>query len=184
MELIFAIAAAIIVGGGYWAVVEIFPDHRVEFHSAIAGAVTASAVALFAAPWWLVLAVFVGTTWLFVRWSHATHARKQQELLAWRQEAIVELGMRDPTTPYHPPALTRSHTLVEGAVDGAYVIIGLAISGSDVGPSAWYGVKLEAGQRKHYEELDAKLTRSQVFAEVKRLLAAFQNDELRPQPVT
>jgi hypothetical protein len=184
MALIIGFAVTIVVCGGYWAVVSSFPDHRGEFHSAIAGVVAAGAVALSAAPWWLVLATFLGTTWLFVRWSHATHAQEQQELLAWRQEAIVELGMRNPTTPYHPPALTRTHTLVEGAVGGAYVIILRDISGSDVGPDAWYAVELRVAQRTRYENLYDKLTRGQVFAEVKRLLAAFQNDQVPPQPLT
>ena len=184
MGLIICLAVTIAVCGGYWAVGSTFAHHRGEFHSAIAGVVAAGAVALAGAPWWLVLAVFAGTTWSFVRWSRATYAQEQQELLAWRQEAMVELCMRNPVTPYHPPALTRSHTLVEGAVGGAYVIISRVISGSDVGPGGWYGVKLRVGQRTHHENLNDELTRGQVFAEVKRLLAAFENDQVPPQPVT
>jgi len=73
------------------------------------------------APWWLVVAIFSGTTGLFVLWSRTTYAREQQELLAWRQGAVAGLGMRTPITPYYPPALTQPHTLVEGAVDDVYV---------------------------------------------------------------
>lgn len=164
----------IVLYGGYWAVVSTFPNHRGEFHSVIAGAVIAGVVAPSGAPWWLLLAIFMGTTSLFVLWSRATYAREQQELLAWRQQAVAELGMRSPNTPYHPPALTRSHTLVEGLVGDVHVTISRIISGSDVGPTAWYAVELKAGNRNQYENLDDKLTRNQVFPQVKRLLAAFQ----------
>jgi hypothetical protein len=166
----------IVILGGYSAVVSIFPNHRGEFHSVIAGAVIAGLLAPSGAPGWFVLAIFLGTTWLFVRWSRATHAREQRELLAWRQQAVAELGMRAPVTPYYPPALVQSRTLVEGAVGDAYVTIGRVISGSDFGPSAWYDVKLRAGERERYESLDDKLTRNQVFQEVRRLLVAFEND--------
>jgi hypothetical protein len=152
-----------------------FPYHRGEFHSLIAGSVVAGAIALFGAPLWFVIGIFVGATWFFIRLSRANDARELQDLVAWRQQAIAELGMCTPITPYHPLGLARSRTLVEGVVGNVHVKIRRDVSGSDVGPDAWYSVELESGTRSQYENLDDKLTRNEVFPEVKRLLAAFHS---------